>query len=87
MLIPHPICTVSQYVVRTGVRYEGEWKDGREHGAGTLVETDGSTFYGFWVDGRRHGDGVRWLAHMLGLCMVWFAGVVLHMSHMDGKVS
>ncbi len=42
-----------------GVRYEGEWKDGREHGVGTLVEADGSTFYGFWVDGRLHGEGVR----------------------------
>ena len=47
----------------TGVRYEGEWRDGREHGAGTLVETDGSTFYGFWADGCRHGEGVRYIRH------------------------
>ena len=45
--------------MRAGVRYEGEWQDGREHGVGALVEADGSTFYGFWQDGRLHGEGVR----------------------------
>lgn len=47
-----------------GVRYEGEWKDGVEHGVGTLIEVDGSTFYGFWADGKMHGEGVRILHHI-----------------------
>lgn len=41
-----------------GARYEGEWKEGVEHGVGTLIEVDGSTFYGFWAEGKMHGEGV-----------------------------
>ncbi len=41
-----------------GDRYEGEWEDGKEHGAGTAVASDGSSFFGTWVHGKRHGEGV-----------------------------
>ena len=34
------------------MRYEGEWRDGQEHGVGTLVEPDGSAYYGFWARGE-----------------------------------
>lgn len=41
-----------------GERYEGEWEDGQEHGAGTAVASDGSCFFGTWQRGKRHGEGV-----------------------------
>ena len=47
-----------------GVRYEGEWRDGLEHGVGTLVETDGSAYYGFWSKGLLHGEGVLLSSHL-----------------------
>ena len=40
------------------MRYEGEWRNGQEHGVGTLVEPDGSAYYGFWSQGKLHGEGV-----------------------------
>ena len=48
-----------------GDRYEGEWVKGKEHGTGTAIAPDGSTFYGFWTDGKRHGEGVGALLHNL----------------------
>ncbi len=54
-----PIRSVRSREQITGLRYEGEWKDGMEHGVGTLTEADGSTFYGFWAEGKMHGEGVR----------------------------
>ena len=42
----------------SGERYEGDWEDGKEHGAGTAVSADGSSFFGTWVHGKRHGEGV-----------------------------
>ena len=47
------------WCVAAGARYEGEWRDGQEHGVGTLVEMDGSAYYGFWSKGALHGEGVR----------------------------
>ena len=41
-----------------GDRHEGEWQDGKQHGAGTAVAADGSSFYGTWQNGKRHGEGV-----------------------------
>ena len=41
-----------------GDLYEGEWEVGKEHGAGTAVASDGSSFFGTWVHGKRHGEGV-----------------------------
>lgn len=41
-----------------GDRHEGEWQDGKEHGPGTAVAADGSSFYGSWQMGKRHGEGV-----------------------------
>lgn len=41
-----------------GDRYEGEWEDGLENGAGAFIAVDGSTFKGQWCDGQMHGEGV-----------------------------
>lgn len=53
-----------------GDRYEGEWEDGKEHGAGTAVASDGSSFFGTWVHGKRHGEGVSLCFHCLHSLMV-----------------
>ena len=34
-----------------GSRYEGEWKNGKYNGIGTLYDADGNEQYGLWVDG------------------------------------
>jgi hypothetical protein len=42
-------------------RFYGEFRDGRRHGPGVVVYSDGSTFEGLWVRGVRKGNGVqRW---------------------------
>jgi len=40
-----------------GKKYEGEWKDGKKHGQGTLTWANGSKYEGEWKDGKRHGQG------------------------------
>lgn len=66
------------------MRYEGEWKDGMEHGVGTLTEADGSTFYGFWAEGKMHGEGVRNVrsCHVLLLTHMLNAGLHLYLHPM-----
>lgn len=50
--------SVSVYCT-AGQRHEGEWLGGQEHGPGTSMAPDGSSFYGFWEHGKRHGEGVQ----------------------------
>lgn len=42
----------------SGDRYEGNWKDGNEHGRGIMVAANGSRHEGDWKDGKPHGRGV-----------------------------
>ena len=42
----------------TGEVYEGQFKEGRQHGAGTLVRPDGFRYTGEFVDGWIQGQGV-----------------------------
>ncbi|EKX51869.1 hypothetical protein GUITHDRAFT_92528 [Guillardia theta CCMP2712] len=38
--------------------YEGEWKDGKQHGKGTFKSADGGGVYqGEWMNGVKHGRG------------------------------
>lgn len=39
-------------------QYEGEYKDGKRHGMGTMTYPDQSKYIGQWVDNKRHGHGV-----------------------------
>jgi 1-phosphatidylinositol-4-phosphate 5-kinase len=41
-----------------GDRYDGEFKDGQEHGIGIFTWADGSTYHGFWREGCKEGIGV-----------------------------
>jgi hypothetical protein len=38
--------------------YRGEWRDGQEHGAGSVTYADGSSYSGGFVEGQRSGFGV-----------------------------
>jgi hypothetical protein len=41
----------------SGGIYEGEWKDRKYYGQGTLTYPDGDKYVGEWVDGKKHGYG------------------------------
>jgi hypothetical protein len=47
------------YVYSSGMRYEGEWKNGKRDGQGTLTYTDGSKYTGGWKNNRMHGEGIK----------------------------
>jgi hypothetical protein len=38
-----------------GRRYEGMWKEGKQHGKGVLYEKDGSQKVGEWIEGKQVG--------------------------------
>ncbi len=40
-----------------GVKYVGEWKDGKMHGQGTLTLPNGTKYSGGWQNGDMHGHG------------------------------
>ena len=37
--------------------YNGEWRDGRPHGTGTMTYADGRCYHGEWDSGQPHGRG------------------------------
>ena len=37
--------------------YEGEKRDGKKHGRGTMRYPDGGVYEGEWKDNQRHGSG------------------------------
>ena len=51
----------------SGEKYVGEWKDGKKHGKGTYIYTNGekeeeleavsSSYVGEFKDGKKHGQG------------------------------
>lgn len=40
-----------------GNQYDGDMKDGRKHGQGTLMYADGGKYIGSWENDRKHGRG------------------------------
>ena len=38
--------------------YEGEVKNGKMHGRGVMVLTDGHRYEGEWFEGKKHGEGI-----------------------------
>ena len=50
------------YIYQDGDKYEGEWRDDKRHGKGTVTYrgTDGSIveqYQGEWAEGKMHGYG------------------------------
>ena len=45
------------YTWASGARYEGEWKNGTQHGLGTMHYEGGSVYDGFWKNGELNGEG------------------------------
>ena len=43
---------------KNGDKYEGECKDGKPHGQGTLTRSNGERYEGEWKDGEPHGQGL-----------------------------
>ena len=42
-----------------GSKYDGEFKEDKRHGTGTLTDPDGSIIYnGEWEKGKMHGNGI-----------------------------
>ena len=41
----------------THSKYQGQVKDGKEHGQGTYTWFDGGIYVGKWKDGKEHGQG------------------------------
>jgi hypothetical protein len=58
-------------------RYEGEWRDGKQHGCGIMTWTDGDRYEGEWRDGKRHGRGVFWFADGRVFDGAWAGGYPL----------
>ena len=44
----------------TGQKYQGEWKDNRKHGKGTMVYKNRDKYEGGWVEDKREGLGTLW---------------------------
>lgn len=42
--------------------YEGQWKEGKQHGIGKFTDRDGVTTEGIWDNGAR----VRWMGEQVG---------------------
>jgi hypothetical protein len=40
-----------------GRKYEGEWKNGKQHGKGKYILLDGEERMGLWEDGKR----IKWV--------------------------
>ncbi len=45
------------YIYNSGLQYEGEWKNGRRHGKGTLTYPDRYKYVGEWKNNKREGHG------------------------------
>ena len=42
---------------RCSIKYIGGWKDGKYHGYGEILYSNGSRYLGLWKDNRKHGKG------------------------------
>jgi hypothetical protein len=55
---PSPVAAASPPAAGGPASYDGEWADGRRHGAGEMRFSDGRTYRGEWEAGAMHGRGV-----------------------------
>ena len=51
---------VFTYTYSSGNIYEGQWKDNKQHGVGTMHWfARGEVYSGEWVNGHQHGNGTH----------------------------
>ena len=43
--------------IANGAKYEGQYKDGKRNGLGTLIYANGAKYEGQFKDDKRHGQG------------------------------
>ena len=63
------------YISPDGDKYEGEWKDGKKHGQGTITLSSGTKYVGEWKDDQRTGQGT----------MTYYDGAKYEGGWKDGK--
>ena len=49
---------IGTYYWADGRKYQGEYKEDKEHGYGICIWPDGSKYSGGWYAGQKHGLGV-----------------------------
>lgn len=68
-------------VYKGGNQYEGEWKDGKKHGIGTLISPTGAKYTGEWKDDLMCGYGT-WTnpdkSTHVGKRVFFFFSLVIH---------
>ncbi len=67
---------------RLGIAFDGEYRNGRANGLGTIVYSNGDRFAGRFENGKRHGEGVfAWVGG------TYYKGEFLNgLRHGQGKV-
>ncbi len=68
------------FVSAEGGRYEGEWLDGKPHGAGKFKNAQGDTYEGAFLNGVPHGQG-KWISvHGDSFEGAWEDGLPQHLK-------
>ena len=60
----------------TGIRYDGEYRDGKRHGRGTMIWANGDRYAGEYRDGKAQGRGT----------MTWTDGTRYQGEYRDGRL-
>ena len=45
-------------IVNSEGTYNGQIKDGKRHGLGKMIYSDGDVYEGYWKDDELHGKGI-----------------------------
>ena len=53
------------------MKYEGEWRNDKREGPGTLIWENGDRYDGVWIDGGRKGSGILRLASGEEIEQMW----------------
>ena len=48
---------IGEYIWNDGLKYNGDWKNGKMNGKGTLTHPSGETYSGEFKDDKKHGKG------------------------------